>query len=178
MLRVVLALLAAIAVHGCTWYVYDATTRPIAANVVGRCFALREDAILAEHFSYFTAYMLSVPGANECTPRDVTPATREEERYKTRGLSYPKCPWIPVARVDKGARFRVTEVTEQPYGGPGRCWKVDITFVSGRNVGLKSGIPACHFDFPESELWLRMTPGHGYVEPLMLSERVAGPCAD
>ena len=163
---------------GCTWYVYDATRRPVASNIVGRCFALQEDAVLAEHFSSFTAYMLNLPGANECIPQDVTPATKDEERYKSSGLSYPRCPWVPVSRVAKGTKFKVTTVTEQPYGGPGRCWKVEVTFVSGRDAGIKSDIPACRFDFPESELWLRMTSGHEYVEPLVLSDRVARPCTE
>jgi hypothetical protein len=178
MLRSILVLLASVAIHGCTWYVYDATNRPIASNIVGGCFALREDAILSEHFSYFTAYMLYLPGANECTPQNVTPATKDEERYKSRGLNYPKCIWIPVANVAKETKFRVTTVTEQPYGGPGRCWKVEITFITGKNVGIKSGIPACYFDFAESELWIRMKSGHEYVEPLVLSDRVARPCTE
>jgi hypothetical protein len=61
-------LVAATWAHGCTWYVYDATNRPIAAHVVGKCFALRESAILSEHFSPYTAYMLNLAGADACTP--------------------------------------------------------------------------------------------------------------
>lgn len=181
MLRATLVLLGAIAVHGCTWYVNDATNRPIASNVAGRCFALRDDAILSEHFSYFTGYMLNVPGANDCTPQNVTAATKDEPRYKSSGLNYPKCIWVPVANVAnvaKETKFRVTTVTEQPYGGPGRCWKVEVTFITGKNVGIKSGIPACHFDFAESELWILMKSEHEYVEPLLLSDRVARPCTE
>jgi hypothetical protein len=166
------------ALHGCSWYVYDATNGPIASNIAGRCFALRENAILSEHFSYFTAYMLNLPGANECTPQDVAPTTKDEERYKSGGLKYPKCIWVPVANIAKETKFRVTTVMEQPYGGPGRCWKVDVMLITGQSAGITSGIPACHFDFPESELWVRMKSGHEYVEPLELSDRVARPCTE
>src|SRR5512144_1685690 len=114
MLRSAVVLLAGVALHGCSWYVYDATNRPIASNIAGRCFALRENAILSEHFSYFTAYMLNLPGADECTPQDVAPATKDEERYKSSGLKYPKCVWVPVANIAKETKFRVTTVTEQP----------------------------------------------------------------
>lgn len=176
--RSAVALLMGAALHGCTWYVYDATNRPIASNLAGRCFVLREDAILSEHFSYFTAYMLNLPGANECTPQDATPATKNEERYKSHGLSYPACIWVPVERVAKGTKFRVTTVTEQPYGGPGRCWKVEVKLISGESSGITSGIPSCHFDFPEAEIWLKMKSSGGYVEPLELSDRIARPCAD
>jgi hypothetical protein len=122
--------------------------------------------------------MLSLPGANECTPEVVTPTTKNEERYQFSGLKPPRCVWLPVSRVGKGTKFRVTTVTEQPYGGPGRCWKVAITFISGSEVGITSGIPACRFDFPDSELWIRLTPGHEYVEPLALAEHVAGRCTE
>lgn len=178
MLRSAVVLFTGAALHGCSWYVYDATDRPIASNVAGRCFALRENAILSEHFSYFTAYMLNLPGANGCTPQHVTPATRNEERYKSSGLKYPKCTWVPVADIAKETKFRVTTVTEQPYGGRGRCWKVEVTLISGKNAGITSGIPACHFDFTESELWVRMKSGHEYIEPLELSDRVARPCTE
>ena len=176
-LRVAVALLGALSC-GCTWYVYDATNRPIASNLVGRCFALRDDAILSEHFSYFTAYMLNLPGADQCTPQDVTPVTKDEERYKSRGLSYPTCIWVPVERLAKETRFKVTTVTEQPYGGPGRCWKVEVRLIGGKRDGIRSAIPSCHFDFPERELWLRMKSANEYVEPLELSARIAIPCAD
>ena len=172
------------ALHGCAWYVYDATNRPIASNIASRCFALRENAILSKHFSYFTAYTLNLPGANECTPQDVSPATKDEERYKSSGLRYPKCVWVPVANIAKDTTFRVTRVTEQPQGGQWtrggivRCWKVDITFIGGQYAGLTAGIPACHFDFPDSELWLQMKSAHEYAEPLELSDRVARPCTE
>lgn len=181
--RSVLVLLAGFVIYGCTWYVYDATNRPIASNIAGRCFALRENAILSEH-SYFTAYMLNLPSANKCTPQEVTPATKDEERYKSSGLHLPKCIWVPVANVEKETKFRVTWVTEEPRGGQWtrggivRCWKVDITFITGKNAGIKAGIPTCHFDFPESELWVRMKSGHEYVEPLELSDLVAKPCTE
>jgi hypothetical protein len=178
MRRRVVIVLATALLLGCTWYVYDGTNRPIASRVAGRCFALREDAILSKHFSGYHAYMLNLPGANECTPQEVTPATRDEERYKLSGLKYPKCTWVPVARVAKETKFRVTKVTEQPYGGPGRCWKVEVTLVTGNSAGIASDIPACSFDFPESELWVRMKSQSGYVEPLELSERVARPCTE
>lgn len=184
MLRAAVVLFTSAALHGCSWYVYDATNRPIASNIAGKCFALRENAVLSEHFSYFTAYMLNLPGANECTPQDVTPATKDEERYRSRGLRYPKCAWVPVEKIAKGTKFNVTSVTEQPRGGqwtPGgivRCWKVDVTFITGGNAGVVAGIPACHFDFPEPELWLRMKAAHEYVEPLELSDRIAGPCTE
>lgn len=177
-LRSAVVLFAGVALHGCSWYVYDATNRPIASNIAGRCFALCEDAILSEHFSYFTAYMLNLPGANECTPQDVTPVTKDDARYKPSGLEYPKCIWVPVENIAKETKFKVTTVTEQPYGGPGRCWKVEVTLITGGSAGITSGIPACHFDFPESELWIRMKPGHEYVEPLELSDRVARPCTE
>lgn len=178
MLRAAFLLLASAAIHGCTWYTYDATQRPIASTIVGRCFALRENAILSEHFSYFTAYMLKLPGADECTPQDVTPATRDEARYKPGGLKYPKCVWVPVANIAKDTKFRVTTVTEQPYGGPGRCWKVEVTLISGESAGIKAGIPACQFELPGSELWVRMKSGNEYVEPLQLSDRVARACTE
>lgn len=178
MLRSAIILLTGAALHGCSWYVYDATERPIASNVAGRCFSLRERAILSEHFSYFTAYMLNLPGANECTPQDVMSATGNEERFKPSGLGYPKCTWVPVAEIAKEIRFRVKSVTEQPYGGPGRCWKIAVTLINGKNAGITSDIPACHFDFPESELWLRMKSRDQYIEPLELSERVASPCTE
>jgi|GEM_PF-1821566 len=176
-LRYAVVLFTGAALHGCTWYVYDATNRPIASNIASKCFALRDDAILLEHFSYFTAYMLNLPGANECTPQEVTPATKDEERYKPRGLRYPKCIWVPVGRIAKETKFKVTTVTEQPYGGTGRCWKVEVTLIAGERAGITAGIPACHFDFPESELWVRMK-GHEYVEPLELSDYVARPCTE
>ena len=177
-LRSAVVLFAAAALHGCSWYVYDATNRPIASKLAGRCFALRENAVLLEHFSYFTAYMLNLPGADECTPQDVTPATKHEERYRPSGLKSPRCTWVPIGDIAKGTRFRVTTVTEQPYGGPGRCWKVEVTLISGESAGITSGIPACHFDFPESELWVRMKSGHEYIEPLALSDRIAKPCTE
>ena len=178
MLRSVVVLFAAAALHGCSWYVYDATNRSIASNIAGRCFALQENAILSEHFSYFTAYMLNLPGANECTPQNVTPVTKDEARYKPSGLEYPKCIWVPVENIAKGTKFKVTTVTEQPYGGPGRCWKVEVTLITGDSAGITTGIPACHFNFPESELWVRMKSGQEYVEPLELSDRVAKPCTE
>ena len=107
MLRFALVLLTGAALHGCSWYVYDATERPIASNIAGRCFALRGDAILSEHFSYFTAYALNVPGANDCTPQGVTSATRNEERYRSSGLKYPRCTWVPVASIAKDTRLAV-----------------------------------------------------------------------
>jgi len=122
--------------------------------------------------------MLGLPDANHCTPAEVGPGTRGEERYKPRGLKYPECIWVPLVSIAKETKFRVTTVTEQPYGGPGRCWKVDVVLITGERAGIRSGIPACIFDFPESELWVRMGPGRGYVEPLQLSERVAVPCAE
>jgi hypothetical protein len=178
MLRAVVVLFAGAALDGCAWYVYDATNRPVASNVAGRCFALRENAILSEHFSYFTAYMLNLPGADECTPQGVAPATRNEERYKPSGLKYPRCPWVPIADIPKGTKFTVTTITEQPYGGDGRCWKVEVTLITGTSAGITSGIPACHFDFPASELWVQTKSGHDYVEPLRLSDRVASPCTE
>jgi hypothetical protein len=177
-LRYAVALFTGAALHGCTWYDYDATNRPIASTIAGRCFALREDAMLSEHFSYFTAYMLNLPGANECTPQDVTPATKDEERYKPSGLRYPECIWVPIGKIEKETKFKVTTVTEQPYGGPGRCWKVEVTLITGERAGITADIPACHFDFPESELWVRMKSGHEYVEPLELSDHVARPCTE
>jgi hypothetical protein len=187
MLRSAVVLFAGVALVGCTWYVYDATNRPIASSIAGRCFELREDAILAEyfgHFGYFKTYTLNLPGANECTPKDVVPATKDEERYKSNGLKFPKCVWVPVAKIAKDTTFRVTSVTEQPRGGQWtrggivRCWKVDVTLIVGPYAGITTGIPACHFDFPESELWLRMKSAHEYVEPLELSDRVARPCTE
>ncbi|CAG4884493.1 protein of unknown function [Georgfuchsia toluolica] len=178
MLRSAVALLASAALHGCSWYVYEASNRPIASNIAGRCFALRENAILAEHFSYFTAYMLNLSGANDCIPQDVTPTTKDEARYKLSGLKYPKCIWVPVANVAKETKFKVTTVTEQPHGRSGRCWKVEVTLITGESAGIKSGIPACHLDFTESELWVRMKSGHEYVEPLELSDRVTRPCTE
>ncbi|MDE1941836.1 MAG: hypothetical protein KGI47_01665 [Betaproteobacteria bacterium] len=182
MLRSFLILAASVALQGCSWYVYDATNRPIASQIAGQCFALRQNAILSEHFSYYTVYTLNLPGANECTPFDVTPKTKDEMRYKASGLRYPKCIWVPVAKVSKGTKFRVTSVTEQPRGGQWmrggvvRCWEVKITFIDGEKAGITSGIPACHFNFPESELWLQMKSGNEYVEPLQISDRVATPC--
>jgi hypothetical protein len=174
----VFLVLAGIAMQGCAWYVYDATGRPIASRITGKCFALREDAILSEHFSYFTAYMLNLAGADECTPAEVTPVTKDEGRYKSSGFNYPKCIWVPVANVARETQFRVTTITEQPYGGPGRCWKVEVTLITGKYVGIKSGIPACHFDFAAPELWIEMKSGNEYVEPLLISSRVARPCAE
>jgi hypothetical protein len=163
---------------GCSWYVYDATNKPIASNIAGRCFALRENAILSEHFSYFTAYMLNLPGANECTPQDITPATKDEERYKPGWFHLPRCIWVPVASIANGTKIKVTTVTEQPYGGPGRSWEVEVKLLTGESAGITSRIPASHFDFPESELWLRMKSGHEYIEPLELSDRIVEPCAE
>lgn len=174
-LRYAFVLFASAVLHGCTWYVYDATSRPIASNIAGRSFALREDAILLEHFSYYPAYMLNLPGANECIPQDVTSMTKDEARYKPRGLRYPECIWVPVGRIAKGTEFKVTTVTEQPYGGHGRCWKVEVKVITGERAGISADIPTCRFDFPASELWLRMKSGHDYVEPLELSDRVARP---
>jgi hypothetical protein len=178
MLRSAVVLFAVAALHGCSWYVYDATYRPIASNIAGRCFALSENAILSEHFSYFTAYMLNLPGANECTPQSVTPATKDAERYKISGLKFPRCIWVPAANIAKETKFRVKTVTDQPYGGPGRCWQVEVTLITGESAGITSRIPSCHFDFPASELWMRMRSGQEYVEPLELSERVARPCTE
>jgi len=184
MFRYAALLFASVALHGCTWYVYDATNRPIASNIVGRCFALREDAILSGYAGHSLVYMLNLAGANECTPQNVTPTTKDEERYKFSGMRSPKCIWIPAAIVEKDTMFRVTTVTEDPRGGPltaggvVRCWKVDITFISGPHAGIETGIPACHFDFPDSELWVRMNSSHEYVEPLELSDRVAKPCTE
>lgn len=184
MLRSFVTLIACVALQGCSWYVYDATDRPISSKIAGRCFSLRQNAILSEHFSYYTAYMLNLAGANECTPFDVTPATKGDTRYKTSGLKYPKCIWVPVANVEKGTKFRVTRITEEPRGGQWmqggvmRCWKVEITFIDGENAGVTSGIPACHFDFPKSELWLQMKSENEYVEPLQISDRVAAPCTN
>jgi hypothetical protein len=177
-LRSAVVLLASAALHGCTWYMYDATHKPISSHIAGSCFALRENAILSEHYSHFTAYMLNLPGANECTPQDVTAATKEEARYKPRGLKHPECTWVPFENIPKETKFKVTTVTEQPYGGPGRCWKVEVTLITGESAGITAGIPACHFDFPESEIWVRMKSGHEYVEPLELSDRVARPCTE
>lgn len=177
-LRSVAFLIAIAALHGCTWYVYDATYRPIASNITGRCFALSEDAILSEHFSYFTAYMLNLPGSNECTPQSVMPTTKDEERYKFSGLKPPQCTWIPAANIAKGTKFRVNTVTEQPYGGPGRCWQVEVTLITGESAGITSRIPSCHFDFPASELWIRMRSVNEYIEPLELLDRVAKPCSE
>ena len=137
MLRSVVVLLAGAALPGCTWYVYDATNRPIASNIAGRCFALRHNAILSEHFSYHTAYMLNLAGVNECTPPDVAPATKDEERYKSSGLKYPRCIWVPLANIAKETKFRVTTVTEQPYGGAGRCWKIEVTLITARAPALR-----------------------------------------
>ena len=177
-LRVVVALLVGGAASSCTWYVYDATNRLIASDVAGRCFALREKAILSEHFSYFTAYMLNLPGANDCTPQDVTPSSKNEERFKASGITRPQCIWVPVANIEKETKIRVMRVTEQPYGGPGRCWKIEVKLISGGSAGVTSDIPACHFDFPESELWVRMKSEHEYVEPLQLVDRIAAPCTE
>lgn len=176
-LRFALAAFAAAGLAGCTWYNYDATHRAIASTIVGQCFELTQAAILSEHFSPFTGYWLDVAGANDCTPRAVGPGTRDEERYKFTGLMPPRCPWLPVANVPRGTKFRVTRITEQPYGDPGRCWKVEVTLLTGSNAGIKSGIPACLFDVPASTLWLRMQGRDAYVEPLEISERVARPCA-
>lgn len=182
--RSAVVLLASAALHGCTWYVYDATNKPISSNIAGRCFALRENAILSEHFSFFTAYMLNLPGANECTPQDVTPATKEEARYKPRGLKYPECIWVPVANIAKETKFKVMGVTEKPRGGQwtrggiSRCWMVEVTLTTGESAGIQAGIPTCHFDLPESELWVRMKSEHEYVEPLEFSDRVARPCTE
>lgn len=177
-LRSAVILFASAILYGCSWYDYDATKRPIASNIAGRCFALRENAILSEHFSYFTAYMLNLPGADECTPQDVTPATKDEDRYKSSGLRYPRCIWVPVANIAMGTKFRITTVTEQPYGGPGRCWKVEVTLITGKSAGTTSSIPSCHFDFPQSHVWLRMKSDHEYIEPLELSDRIATPCTE
>ena len=117
MLRYAALLFASVPLHGCAWYVYDATNRPIASNIVGRCFALRENAILSEYAGYSLVYMLNLAGANECTPQDVAPTTKDEERYKFSGLRYPKCIWVPVSNVAKDTTFRVTTVTEDPRGG-------------------------------------------------------------
>lgn len=184
MLRSVFVLFAAASLHGCSWYVYDATNKPIASSIAGRCFELRENVILSEHFSYFTAYRLDLPGTNECTPQDVASATKNEERYQSSGLKYPKCVWVPVASIAKGTRFKVTNVTEEPRGGQWsrggiiRCWRIDVTLLMGPHAGTTTGIPACHLDLPKSEQWLRMKSAHEYVEPLELSDRVARPCTD
>jgi hypothetical protein len=184
MLRYAALLFASAALHGCTWYLYDVTSRPIASNIVGRCFALRENAILSGYAGYSLVYMLNLAGSNECTPQDVVPTTKDEDRYKFSGLRSPKCIWVPVAIVAKDTTFRVTTVTEDPRGGQWtkggivRCLKVDVTFISGPHAGIRTAIPACHFDFPESELWVRMKSGHEYVEPLELSDRVAKPCTE
>jgi hypothetical protein len=179
MLRSVVILLAFATLHGCTWYVYDKTNQPISSNIVGRCFVLREDTILSKHFSYYPQYMLNLPGANECTPQDVTPETRNEERYKSSGLRYPKCIWIPVAKIAKETKFRITKVTEwYPWGETRNCWKVEVTIITGKSAGITSNIPSCHYDFSQSELWVRMRSDYQYVEPLELSERVARPCTE
>lgn len=184
MLRAAVILLAGAACHGCTWYAYDKTTSPIAASIVGRCFALREDAILSKHFGSYPQYMLNLPGANECTPQDVTPETANEDRYKFSGLRSPRCIWVPVARIAKETSFRVAKVTEWypwegfRWGGTRRCWKVEVTLVTGRSAGVTSLIPSCWNDFPQVELWLSMTSNRQYVEPLELSERVARPCTE
>jgi hypothetical protein len=171
-------LLVATWLHGCTWYVYDATNRPIAVHIVGKCFVLRESAILSEHFSPYTAYMLNSAGADACTPQEVTLTTKDEERYKAHGLKVPECFWIPVANVAKGTEITVTKVTEKPYGGPGRCWKVEVKVMTGSNAGITADIPACLFDFPDSVLWLRTTSGHEYIEPLEVSGRIATQCKE
>jgi hypothetical protein len=163
------------AAAGCTWYVYDATNKPVAARIVGSCFALRDNAILSEHFSPYTAYVLNSAGADGCTPEEVTPTTRNEERYKARGLAVPECVWIPVANVEKGTRIIVTKVTEQPYGG-GPCWKVEVKVMTGSSAGKTAAVPACSHDFADSALWLRTTSSHEYIEPLELSDRVATRC--
>ena len=183
-MRYAAILLASVLLHGCAWYVYDATNRSIASHIVGRCFALRENGVLSGYAGYSLVYMLNLAGANECTPQGIVPTTKDEERYNFSGLHYPKCIWVPVANVAKDTTFRVTAVTEDLRGGQWtkggivRCWKVDITFISGPHAGIRTGIPACRFDFPESELWVRMKSEHDYVEPLELSDRVAKPCEE
>jgi hypothetical protein len=171
-------LLVAILLHGCAWYVYDATNRPIAVHIVGKCFALRENAILSEHFSPYTGYFLNLAGADTCTPQEVTSTTKDKERYKAHGLRVPECAWVPVANVAKGTEITVTKVTEQPYGGPGRCWKVEVKIMTGSFAGITADVPACLFDFPDSVLWLRTTSSHEYIEPLELSGRIAIPCIE
>ncbi len=169
-------LLVGALLHGCSWYVYDATNKEIASHIVGKCYALREDAILSKHFGFINLYLINTPGSNLCTPQEVTAATKDEARYKSSGLKFPKCMWTPVARIAKETTFRVTKVTDQPYGGDGRCWKVEVTLVTGEYAGIASDIPACRFDFTESELWVRMKSGDEYIEPLELSDLVAKPC--
>jgi len=55
---------------------------------------------------------------------------------------------------------------------------VIVTLITGESAGIASGIPACHFDFPESELWVWMKSENEYVEPLEISHRVATPCTE
>lgn len=171
-------LLAGTLLQGCTWYNYDATNRDVSSHIVGRCFALRSNAVLSEHFSLYKMHMLNVAGADMCTPKVVTPTTKDDERYKSHGLSLPECVWVPVANVPRDTKFIVTNVTEQPYGGPGRCWKVQVRLLTGKSAGVTTYIPACIFDFPEPLLWLRIKSGHEYIEPLEISDRVATPCVD
>jgi hypothetical protein len=166
------------AAGGCTWYVYDATNKPVAAHIVGRCFGLRDNAVLSKHFSPYIAYVLNSAGADRCTPQEVTPATKDDERYKAHGLRVPQCVWVPVANIAKGTEITVTKVTEQPYGGAGRCWKVEVTLMTGSNAGKTAAIPACSLDFPDTALWLRTTSGHEYIQPLELSDSIAKRCEE
>ena len=130
----------AIAVCACAVVSHDMTKDPIAADVVGRCFELMQDAYVVNTGGIGVRDKLLIP-QGQCKNPDSSLSSR--------------CPMKVKGRLPIGSRVTVVKVTDQAMGESGRCWVV-LGVLYGPLSGIGAvEIPTCPFGRDYSEFWLR-----------------------
>lgn len=172
-LRMIFLLISCVGMSSCVSY--DRTIDEDAKNLVGTCYEFKKNVVLSEYWGWGTDFLVQQAGANKCTPRhDLSEFTKEDLGF----LEIPECSWIPVDIIGERTRFEVTKVVDASNGSNGRCWTLNGKITSGKHAGTIVSIPACHWNWTYSPVWLVMESKYQYQLPLEFDGKYAEQCKE
>jgi len=170
-LRIIFLFILCVGVSSCVSY--DGTDDEVAKDLVGTCYEFKENVVLSEYWGWGTNFLVQQAGANECTPRhSLSEFTKEDLGL----FDLPKCSWIPIGVLEERTKFEVIKVIDASDGSNGRCWTLDGKITSGKYAGIIVSIPACHWNWTYTPVWLVMESKYEYQLPLEIDDKYAQQC--
>ena len=127
----IFTILAVIGLAACAVVSHDATNKPVAARVAGKCFQLAQDA-----------YVINSGGIGV---RDGLFAPEGRCGAGGGGTIHALCLGMVKCSVPKGTRLTISQVVNHAEGDNGRCWRIYARLDSAIGVDHDVEIPACPF---------------------------------
>lgn len=117
-------------VTSCAVISHDVTNDPVAARITGKCFMLVEDAYVVNTGGIGVRDTLYVP-AKRCRAAD--------------GTLNGFCVASVKARVQRGTKLTITQVSNHADGENGRCWRIFARLDVTTGVDHDVEVPSCLF---------------------------------